>query len=97
MWFGVNNKEMRYISLKNFKVEDIIFGELVEGELPDGQGFEKIPINYQHSDDEVEPLAIVTDPCFSFGVQKDKKFGTYSLPLVLLTGTGPRHVRSCLS
>ena len=58
MWFGVNNKEMRYVSLENFNVEDI-FGELVEGELPDGQGFEKIPNNYQHSDDEVGPLAIL--------------------------------------
>ena len=80
---------MKYVSLENFRVKDIIFGEPKESKLPDGQEYEKIPISYEHSDDEVEPLAIVTDLCFSFGVQQDEKYGTYTLPLVLFDRNGP--------
>ena len=59
----------RVPEFENFRTEDIIFGEPKDGELPDGQEFLKIPISYQHSDEEVGPLAIVNDLCFSFGVK----------------------------
>ena len=80
---------MKYVSIEKFVTKDIIFGEPEEGALPDGQKFEKIPISVQHPDNTIGPLVIVTNPCFSFGVQKDSKYDTYTLPLVLYDQDGP--------
>ena len=71
------------ISPEKFDIKDLVFGELTNGEFQDGKSFEKIPISVRRSDGSIGPLIIVTEPCFSFGVQKDSKYDTYTLPLAL--------------
>ena len=62
------------ISSEKFNIKDLVFGEPKKGELRDGKSFEKIPISVRRSDGSTGPLNIVTEPCFSFGVQKDSKY-----------------------
>ena len=42
---------MKYVSLENFRVKDIIFGEPKRGKLPNGQEYEKI---YESGFDDYE-------------------------------------------
>ncbi len=37
----------------------------------------------------LSPLYVATDTCFSFGIQKDFKYGGYSIPLVLMDKNNP--------
>ena len=61
------------ISLSNFHVKDITFSE------PKSSGkYEKI--NILKSDGK--KLVIETEECFSWGVQKNDKYASYSMPLV---------------
>ncbi len=71
------------IDTENFSAKDLVFGEPKEGELRDGTSFNKIPISVLRSDGSVGPLIIVSETCFSFGIQRDNKYGTYTIPLVL--------------
>ncbi len=71
------------VSLEKFDINDLVFGEVSEGELRDGTNFKKIPISVKQPDGSVGPLIMVSETCFSFGVQKDSKYNTYTIPLML--------------
>ncbi len=77
------------ISLESFNPDDLVFGETKEGEMSDGTSFEKIPISVRRSDGMTGPSYIATDTCFSFGIQKDSKYGGYSVPLVVMDKDNP--------
>ncbi len=77
------------VSLESFRTGDLVFGETKEGEMRDGTRFKKTPISVRHPDGSVGPLIIISEPCFSFGVQKDIKYGGYSIPLVLIDRERP--------
>ena len=79
---------MKYMNVETFETSDLVFGAPEEGKLPDGKEFKMIPISVQHPDNSVGPLVIATKPCFSFGVQKDFKYNTYTLPIVLYDRDG---------
>jgi hypothetical protein len=70
-------------SSENFSANDLVFGESKKGELRDGTSFEKIPISVRRPDGSVGPLIIVSETCFSFGIQRDTKYDTFTIPLVL--------------
>ncbi len=70
-------------SPENFSAEDLVFGEPKEGELRDGTSFKKIPISVRRPDGSVGSLIIISETRFSFGIQRDDKYGTYTIPLVL--------------
>ncbi len=74
------------ISLENFDPDDLVFDYAKEGKMSDGTSFKKIPISVLRSDGTTGPLYLATDTCFSFGVQKDSKYGGYPIPLVLMDG-----------
>jgi hypothetical protein len=80
---GREMAERLCISPEKFETKDLVFGEPEKGELRDGKSFEKIPISVRRSDGSIGPLIIMTEPWFSFGIQKDSMYGTYTLPLVL--------------
>ncbi len=77
------------ISLESFNPDDLVFGETKEGEMSDGTSFKKIPISVRRSDGTTSPLYVATDTCFSFGIQKDSKYGGYSIPLVVMDKSNP--------
>ncbi len=77
------------IDTENFSVEDLVFEEPKEGKLRDGTSFKKIPISVRRSDGSVGPLIMLSEICFSFGIQRDSKYGTYTIPLVLYNKEGP--------
>ena len=77
------------ISLENFDPDDLVFDYVKEGKMSDGTSFEKIPISVRRSDGTTGPLYVATDTCFSFGIQKDSKYGGYSIPLVLMDKNNP--------
>ncbi len=77
------------ISLENFDPDDLVFDYVKEGEMSDGTSFKKIPISVQHSDGTTGPLCVATDTCFSFGIQRDSKYGGYSIPLVIMDKNNP--------
>ena len=77
------------ISPETFRTGDLVFGEPKEGTMSDGTSFRKIPISVERSDGSTGPLYIVSEPCFSFGIQRDSKYGGYSVPLVLMDKEGP--------
>ncbi len=77
------------IDTENFSIEDLVFEEPKEGKLRDGTSFKKIPISIRRSDGSVGPLIILSEICFSFGIQRDTKYGTYTIPLVLYNKEGP--------
>ncbi len=77
------------ISLESFNPDDLVFGETKEGEMSDGTSFKKIPISVRRPDGTTGPLYVATDTCFSFGIQKDSKYGGYSIPLVVMDKDDP--------
>ncbi len=77
------------ISLESFNPDDLVFGETKEGEMSDGTSFKKIPISVRGLDGTTGPLYVATDTCFSFGIQKDSKYGGYSIPLVVMDKDDP--------
>ena len=77
------------INLENFRAEDLVFGEPKEGTMSDGTSFKKIPIKVRRLDGTTDPLYVATDTCFSFGIQRDSKYGGYSIPLVLMDKNNP--------
>ncbi len=77
------------ISLENFDPDDLVFEYVKEGEMSDGTSFKKIPISVRRSDGTTGPLYVATDTCFSFGIQRDSKYGGYSIPLVLMDKNNP--------
>ena len=72
------------ISLENFDPDDLVFDYVKEGKMSDGTSFKKIPISVQHLDGTTGPLYVATDTCSSFGIQRDSKYGGYSIPLVIM-------------
>ena len=79
------------VSSEKFDINDLVFGELSEGELRDGTNFKKIPISVKRPDGSVGPLIMVSETCFSSGVQKDSKYNTYTIPLMLCDRDEPTH------
>ena len=77
------------ISLENFDPDDLVFDYVKEGKMSDGTSFSKTPISMLRSDGTTGPLYVATDTCFSFGIQKDFKYGGYSIPLVLMDKNNP--------
>ena len=77
------------IDTENFSAKDLVFDEPKEGELRDGTSFKKIPISVLRSDGSVGPL-IVSETCFSFGIQRNDKYGTYTIPLYDKGGPTPK-------
>ena len=77
------------ISLENFDPDDLVFECVKEGVMSDGTSFKKMPISMRRSGGTTGPLHVATDTCFSFGVQKDSKYGGYSIPLVLMDKNNP--------
>ncbi len=77
------------ISLENFGSEDLVFDLPKEGKMGDGTSFSKTPISVRRPDGTTGPLYVATDTCFSFGIQKDFKYGGYSIPLVLMDRDNP--------
>ncbi len=80
---GDTMSSKKCVSSEDFSTEDLMFGESEKGELQDGTNFERIPISVRKPDGTVSPLIIVSDTCFSFGVQKDSKYDTRVIPLML--------------
>ena len=80
---------MRCVCLKSFGVNDLIFGEPKIGKLRNGKDCKKIPIKVKHQDGAEGVLAFATEPCFSFGVQRDKKYDSYVLPVALCDMNNP--------
>ncbi len=72
------------INLENFNPDDLVFDYVKEGKMSDGTSFKKTPISVLRSDGTTGPLYVATDTCFLFGIQKDSKYGGYSIPLVLM-------------
>ena len=77
------------ICLENFNPDDLVFDYVKEGKMSDGTSFKKTPISVLRSDGTTGPLYVATDTCFSFGIQKDSKYGGYSIPLVLMDKNNP--------
>ena len=77
------------ISLENLDPDDLVFDYPKEGKMSDGTSFSKIPIGVLRSDGTTGPLYVATDTCFSFGIQRDNKYGGYSIPLVLTDKNNP--------
>ena len=77
------------ISLENFDPDDLVFEYVKEGKMSDGTSFKKIPISVRRSDGTTGPLYVATDACFSFGIQRDSKYGGYSIPLVIMDKNNP--------
>ena len=77
------------ISLENFDPDDLVFGCVKEGVMSDGTSFKKVPISVQRLDGSTDPLYMATDTCFSFGIQKDSKYGGYSITEVLMDKNNP--------
>ena len=77
------------ISLENFDPDDLVFDYVKEGKMSDGTSFKKIPISVRRSDGTTGPLYVATDTCFSFGIQRDSKYGGYSIPLVIMDKNNP--------
>ncbi len=77
------------INLENFNTDDLVFDYAKDGKMSDGTSFSKIPIGVLRPDGTTSPLYVATDTCFSFGIQKNDKYGGYSIPLVLLDRDNP--------
>ena len=77
------------INLENFNPDDLVFDYVKEGKMSDGTSFKKMPISVLRSDGTTGPLYMATDTCFLFGIQKDSKYGGYSIPLVLMDKNNP--------
>ncbi len=77
------------INLEKFNPDDLVFDYPKEGKMSDGTSFSKIPIGVSRIGRNDESLVRVTDTCFSFGIQKDNKYGGYSIPLVLMDKNNP--------
>ena len=71
------------LSPEKFDIDDLVFGDKIEGEMKDGTSFKKIPISLKRPDGSVGPLIMVSDTIFSFGVQRDTKYDTYTVSLAL--------------
>ncbi len=71
------------MSPEKFDIDDLVFGDKIEGEMKDGTSFKKIPISVKRPDGSVGPLIMVSDTIFSFGVQRDTKYDTYTVSLAL--------------
>ncbi len=80
---------MKCINLDKFDPDDLVFGCPEDGRFGDGTRFVKKSIGVLRSDGMTSPLYISTDTCFSFGIQKNKNYGGYSIPLVLLNKSDP--------
>ncbi len=79
----------KYISMENLYPDDLVFDYVKEGKMSDGTSFKKIPISVRRSDGTTGPLYVATDTCFSFGIQRDSKYGGYSVPLVIMDKNNP--------
>ena len=77
------------VSPKTFDVNNLVFEDAKDGEMNDGTSFRKTKIKIKRPDRSDGPLYVVTEPCFSFGITKDDKYGGYSIPLALLDIDGP--------
>ncbi len=77
------------VSLENFDPDDLVFDYVKEGKMSDGTSFKKTPISVRRSDGTTGPLCVATDTCFSFGIQRDSKYGGYSIPLVIMDKNNP--------
>ncbi len=71
------------LSPEKFDIDDLVFGDKIEGEMKDGTSFKKIPISVKRPDGSVGPLIMVSDTIFSFGVQRETKYDTYTVSLAL--------------
>ena len=69
------------VSCENFNVDNIKFGEPRKVKTMSGN-FKIVPIFYVQ-DGKEEKLVMITDKCFSWGVQKDNLGDTLKLPIVL--------------
>ncbi len=57
--------------------------------MSDGTSFSKIPIKVRRSDGTTSPLYVATETCFSFGIQRDSKYGVIPFLLVLIDRDNP--------
>ena len=62
------------LSPEKFDIDDLVFGDEIEGE---------IPISVKRPDGSVGPLIMVSDTIFSFGVERETKYDTYTVSLAL--------------
>ena len=69
------------MSCENFDVDNIKFGKPCNVETMFGS-FKIVPISYVQ-DGKEEKLVMITDKCFSWGVQRDNLGDTLKLPIVL--------------
>ena len=69
------------VNCENFNVDNIKFGEPRNVKIMSGN-FKIVPISYVQGGKE-EKLVIITDKCFSWGVQKDNLGDTLKLSIVL--------------
>ena len=69
------------VSCENFSVDNIKFGEPRDVKIMSGN-FKIVPIFYVQ-DGKKEKLVMITDKCFSWGVQKDNIGDTLKLAIVL--------------
>ena len=69
------------VSCENFNVDNIKFGEPRKVKTV-SRGFKIVPIFYMQGGKE-EKLVMITDRCFSWGLQKDNIGDNLKLPIVL--------------
>ncbi len=79
------------IKPESFNASDLVFGCSKKRKMSDGTSFSKIPIKVRRPDGTTSPLYMATETCFSFGIQRDSKYGGYSIPLVLVDRDNPTY------
>ena len=70
------------VSCENFNADNIEFGEPRNVKMSFGN-YKIVPIFYVQEGKE-EKLVMITDKCFSWGVQEDKLSDSLKLPIVLV-------------
>ena len=73
------NGSSQLITMDNVKV---IFSEPKDGTINDIE-YKLININTEYPDGTIGPLIIPLKGCCSFGLQKNEKYGGYSVPIVV--------------
>ena len=83
-------------SSSEFKTENIVFGNLLKGNIPNTSiTFHRIPISYRNPDGSIGDLVIPTESITSFGVEEERDLqtnqpkGTYKYTLALWNMNGP--------
>ena len=73
--------------IDNFDISKVCFLKHEEATINSGQNpiqFKSVPIRIKLDNGDLGPLYIVTDKCFSWGLQTEKNGKSYKLPIVMI-------------